>query len=170
MTFELYEKTLKASEGIFQEIKAVWKGVSLEINDSIRKVDALEMDLEVCSPELLPCPAWHDAQIKRAKILKTQYHLWKWQTELNTYHTYHDSSLPAWSLSIAMLSALKCVLLKIMLWVIALKDAIPNHPFAGQSLVLCEGLGSPSVAVRANRCGHTISNFRRTNQKPVSPF
>ena len=49
------------------------------------------------------------------------------------------------------------------------KDAIPNHPFAGQSLVLCEGLGSPSVAVRANRCGHTVSNFRRTNfQKPVS--
>ena len=56
MTFELYEKTLKASEGIFQEIKAVWKGLSLEINDCIGKVDALERDLEVCSPELLLSP------------------------------------------------------------------------------------------------------------------
>ena len=57
MTFELYEKTLKASGGIFQEIKAVWQGLSLEINDCIRKVDALERDLEVCFPELLLSPA-----------------------------------------------------------------------------------------------------------------
>ena len=51
MTFELYERTLKASGG--KEIKAVWKGLSYEINDCIRKVDALERDLEVCSPEFL---------------------------------------------------------------------------------------------------------------------
>ena len=55
MTFELYEKTLKASGG--KEIKAVWQGLSLQINDCIRKVDALERDLEVCSPELLLSPA-----------------------------------------------------------------------------------------------------------------
>ena len=57
MIFELYEKTLMTSGGILQEIKAVWKGLSLEINDCISKVDALERDLEVCSPELLLSPA-----------------------------------------------------------------------------------------------------------------
>ena len=36
--------------GIFQEIKAVWKGLSLEIIQCIRDVDSLERDLEVCSP------------------------------------------------------------------------------------------------------------------------
>ena len=54
MIFELYEKTLMTSGGILQEIKAVWKGLSLEINDCISKVDALERDLEVCSSEVLP--------------------------------------------------------------------------------------------------------------------
>ena len=49
MIYELYEKTLMTSGGIFQEIKAVWGGLSLEINECIRDVDALERDLEVCS-------------------------------------------------------------------------------------------------------------------------
>ena len=57
MIFELYEKTLMTSGGILQEITAVWKGLSLEINDCIGKVDALERDLEVCFPELLLSPA-----------------------------------------------------------------------------------------------------------------
>ena len=54
MIFELYEKTLMASGGILQEIKAIWEGLSLEINECIRDVDALERDLEVCSSEVLP--------------------------------------------------------------------------------------------------------------------
>jgi len=49
MIFELHERTLVTSGGIFQEIKAVWKGLSLEINQCIRDVDALERDLEVYS-------------------------------------------------------------------------------------------------------------------------
>ncbi|KIK04988.1 hypothetical protein K443DRAFT_675458, partial [Laccaria amethystina LaAM-08-1] len=57
--FELYERTLMTSGGIFQEIKAVSEGLSLEINVCIRDVDALERDLE----------------INRAKILKNHYHL-----------------------------------------------------------------------------------------------
>ena len=56
MIFELYERTLMTSGGNFQEIKAVWEGLSLEINDCIRDVDALERNLEVCSLELLPSP------------------------------------------------------------------------------------------------------------------
>ena len=56
MSFELYERTLMTSGGIFQEIKAVWEGLSLEIHECIRDVDALERDLEVCSSELLPSP------------------------------------------------------------------------------------------------------------------
>jgi len=44
------------SGGTFQEIKAVWQGLSLEINECIRDVDALERDFEVCSSELLPSP------------------------------------------------------------------------------------------------------------------
>jgi hypothetical protein len=55
--FELYERTLMASGEIFQEIEAVWKGLSLEIDECIRDVDALERDLEVCSSELLPFPS-----------------------------------------------------------------------------------------------------------------
>ena len=54
MIFELYEKTLMASGGILQEIKAIWEGLSLEINECIRDVDALERDFEVCSSEVLP--------------------------------------------------------------------------------------------------------------------
>ena len=54
MIFELYERTLMTSGGIFQEIKAVWEGLSLKINECIWDVDALERDLEVCSSELLP--------------------------------------------------------------------------------------------------------------------
>ncbi|KIK04978.1 hypothetical protein K443DRAFT_4167 [Laccaria amethystina LaAM-08-1] len=61
MICELYERTLMTSGGIFQEIKAVSEGLSLEINSCTRDVDALERDLE----------------INRAKILKNQYHLWK---------------------------------------------------------------------------------------------
>ena len=49
MMFDLYERTLLTSGGIFQEIKAVWKGLSLEITQCIRDVDSLEKDLEVCS-------------------------------------------------------------------------------------------------------------------------
>ena len=41
---------------LFQEIKAVWEGLLLEINECIHDVDALERDLEVCSSELLPSP------------------------------------------------------------------------------------------------------------------
>ena len=47
--FELYERTLMMSGGIFQEVKAVWEGLSLEINECIWNVVALERDLEVCS-------------------------------------------------------------------------------------------------------------------------
>ena len=47
--FELYERTLMTSGGNFQEVKAVWNGLSLEINEGIWGVDALERDLEVCS-------------------------------------------------------------------------------------------------------------------------
>jgi hypothetical protein len=54
--FELYERTLMTSGGIFQEIKAVSEGLSLEINVCIRDVDALERDLEVCSSELFLSP------------------------------------------------------------------------------------------------------------------
>ncbi|KIK07906.1 hypothetical protein K443DRAFT_673139 [Laccaria amethystina LaAM-08-1] len=56
MSFELYERTLMTSGGIFQEIKAFWEGLSLEINECLRDVDALERDLEVCFYELLPSP------------------------------------------------------------------------------------------------------------------
>ena len=49
MIFELYERTLMRSGGIFQEVKAIWEGLSLEINECIRDVVALERDLEVCS-------------------------------------------------------------------------------------------------------------------------
>jgi hypothetical protein len=49
MIFELYERTLMTSGGIFQEIKAVLEGLSFEINECIRDVDALERDLEVRS-------------------------------------------------------------------------------------------------------------------------
>jgi len=56
MIYELYERTLITSGGIFQEIKVVWEGLSLEINECIRDVDVLERDLEVCSSELLPFP------------------------------------------------------------------------------------------------------------------
>jgi len=53
MIFELHEKTLMTSGGIFQEIKAAWEGLSLKINQCIRDVDALQRDLKVCSSELL---------------------------------------------------------------------------------------------------------------------
>jgi hypothetical protein len=56
MSFELYERTLMTSGGIFQEIKAFWEGLSLEINECLRDVDALEKDLDVCFYELLPSP------------------------------------------------------------------------------------------------------------------
>jgi len=39
------------SGAILQEIKAVWEGLSREINSCIRDVDALERDLEVCFSE-----------------------------------------------------------------------------------------------------------------------
>ena len=51
--FELHDRTLMTSGGFFQEIKAVWEGLSLEINQCIRDVDALERDFDVCSSELL---------------------------------------------------------------------------------------------------------------------
>ena len=51
--FKLYQRTVMTSGGFFQEIKAVLEGLSLEINQRIRDVDALERDLEVCFPELL---------------------------------------------------------------------------------------------------------------------
>lgn len=47
---ELHERTLLTLEGILQEIKAVGKGHSFEINACIRDVKALERDLEVCHP------------------------------------------------------------------------------------------------------------------------
>lgn len=56
MIYELYERTLMTSGGFFQEMKAVWEGLSFKINECIRDVDALERDLEVCSSELLPFP------------------------------------------------------------------------------------------------------------------
>ncbi|EDR05601.1 uncharacterized protein LACBIDRAFT_329632 [Laccaria bicolor S238N-H82] len=58
---ELHERTLLTSEGILQEIKAVGKCHSFEINACIRDVKALERDLE----------------INRAKILKNRFHSWK---------------------------------------------------------------------------------------------
>ena len=75
-TFELHERTLLTSEGILQEIKAVWKGHSREITACIRDVKALERDLEVCPSEMLLLPTLTDAQINRAKILKKRYHSW----------------------------------------------------------------------------------------------
>ena len=47
MIFDLYERTLMTSGGIFQEVKAIWEGLSLEINECIQDVYALERDLEV---------------------------------------------------------------------------------------------------------------------------
>ena len=52
-TFELHERTLLTSGGILQEIKAVWKGHSFEINACIQDVKALERDLEVSPSEML---------------------------------------------------------------------------------------------------------------------
>ncbi|EDR05723.1 uncharacterized protein LACBIDRAFT_329647 [Laccaria bicolor S238N-H82] len=46
MIFELYERKLMTYGGFFQEMKAVWEGLSLEINECIRDVDALEWNLE----------------------------------------------------------------------------------------------------------------------------
>ena len=46
MTFELWERTAMTSEGYFQGIKAVWEGLSLDINQCIRDVDALERDID----------------------------------------------------------------------------------------------------------------------------
>ncbi|KIK04974.1 hypothetical protein K443DRAFT_675448 [Laccaria amethystina LaAM-08-1] len=54
---DLSVRTLMTSGAILKEIKAVWEGLSSEINSCIRDVDALERDLE----------------INRAKILKNQY-------------------------------------------------------------------------------------------------
>ena len=48
-TSELYETTLLTSGGILQEVKAVWRGHSLNIIKCLRDVDNLEVDLEVCS-------------------------------------------------------------------------------------------------------------------------
>ena len=48
-TCELYETTLLSSGGILQEVKAVWQGHSLNIIKSLRDVDNLKVDLEVCS-------------------------------------------------------------------------------------------------------------------------
>jgi len=56
MIYELYERTLITSARIPQEIKAVWEGLALEINECIRDVDALERDLEVSSSEPLLSP------------------------------------------------------------------------------------------------------------------
>ena len=49
MIFDLYEMTLITSGGIFQEIKAVWQGLSLKIYQCMQDIDSLERDLEVCS-------------------------------------------------------------------------------------------------------------------------
>ena len=40
MIFALYEKKLMMSIRIVQEIKAIWEGLSFEINDCIQDVDA----------------------------------------------------------------------------------------------------------------------------------
>ena len=48
-TSDLYEMTLLTSGGILQEAKAVWQGHSLNIIKSLRDVDNLKVDLEVCS-------------------------------------------------------------------------------------------------------------------------
>jgi hypothetical protein len=53
---DLSVRTLMTSGAILQEIKAVWEGLSREINSCIRDVDALERDLEVCSSELFLFP------------------------------------------------------------------------------------------------------------------
>ena len=47
MIFALYEKKLMTSGGIVQEINAVWEGLSFEINECIRDVDARERNLKV---------------------------------------------------------------------------------------------------------------------------
>ena len=49
MIFDLYEMTLIMSGRIFQEIKAIWQGLSLKIYQCMQDVDSLERDLEVCS-------------------------------------------------------------------------------------------------------------------------
>ena len=76
-TFELHERTLLTSEGILQEIKAVWKGHSLEIKACIRDVKVLERELEVCPSKMLFLPILKNVQINRAKILKNRYHSWR---------------------------------------------------------------------------------------------
>ena len=48
-TSELCETTLLTSGGILQEVRAVWQGHSLNIIKSLRDVDNLKVDLEVCS-------------------------------------------------------------------------------------------------------------------------
>ena len=57
-TSELHERTLLASGGILQEIKAYWKGHSRDINGCIQDVEALERDLEVSSSRVLHCPTY----------------------------------------------------------------------------------------------------------------
>ena len=56
MIYELYKRTLMMSGRFIQEIKAIWEGLSLEINECIRDVDALGRDLEVCSLQLFLFP------------------------------------------------------------------------------------------------------------------
>ncbi|EDR05607.1 uncharacterized protein LACBIDRAFT_329648 [Laccaria bicolor S238N-H82] len=85
MTFELYERTLVASGGILQEIKAICRGLSLEINECIRDVDRLERNLE----------------INRAKILKSQYNSWKQDTlPSSAYEYYEIQNKRNWSIRI----------------------------------------------------------------------
>jgi len=64
------------SEGILQEIKAVWKGHSFKINVCIQEVKALERDPEVCPSEMLLLPTFKSVQINCTKILKRWYYSW----------------------------------------------------------------------------------------------
>lgn len=76
---ELHEKTLLA-HGIFQEMKAVWRGHSSEIIVCIQDVDALEWEIEVCRQFVVLQDSFernNGPKIKRAMVLKNRYYLWK---------------------------------------------------------------------------------------------
>jgi len=82
------------SEGILQEIKAVWKGHSLEINACIRDVKALERDLEVCMPfRDLAFPNFIKCADKPRKNSEEPVSFMEVTAVLNAYQKIHNPSL-----------------------------------------------------------------------------
>jgi len=82
------------SEGILQEIKAVWKGHSLEINACIRDVKALERALEVCMPfRDLAFPKFIKSADKLCKNPEGLVSFMEVTAILNAYQKIHNLSL-----------------------------------------------------------------------------